>query len=84
MASLKEGWTVEGKTATFNGGTLGEIHQYGKKVAEQWSYRATVTLGSGGLTVNVEDDDCRSGMAHGGSYTDITVPLEVLAQLMGN
>lgn len=77
-----EGWTVEGKTATYNDGTLEETYCFGRKVDEQWSYRVTVTLSESGLTVRIEDDNDRSGMAHGGSTTNFTIPLTILSQLL--
>jgi len=85
MASKAEGWTVEGNVATFNGGTFGHIYQYGKKTDKTyWSYTVTVTLTSEGLNVDARNDDDMSGQAHGGSYTDLTIPLEVLTHLQAN
>lgn len=81
MTDKAEGWSVDGKTATFNGGRLYEVFSCGKKVAEDWTYVAKVTMGDGGLTIDVSDDDDTRGQAHGGSYTNLTIPHDILTQL---
>jgi len=78
----KKGWNIEGKTATFYGGKLEKIFSCGRCIGKSWSYVATVTLTSMGLTVSVEDNDDTSGQAHGGSYVDFTIPVKVLNALL--
>ena len=78
----KKGWKIEGKTATFHGGKKEKTFSCGKCIGYHWSYTATVVLTSEGLDISVEDDDDTSGQAHGGSYTDLTIPTRILNALL--